>query len=110
VPFYDFKGHRDTLLKWGAQKEDADRAWEDPSTLPQNGIKAYWTSTNLKSIDGLPGLQTAHESTVPFQSVFPQTKVATKMAANNNPMIFAALGFVAGAILSALAVHLRATL
>jgi len=41
VPFYDFKGHRDTLDKWVANQGPDD-------------LKAYRVTKNQKSIDGLP--------------------------------------------------------
>jgi hypothetical protein len=41
VPFYDFRGNRDTLERW-AEKQGAEK------------ITAYWAKKNRQSIDGLP--------------------------------------------------------
>ena len=41
VPFYEFKGERDVLKKWAADKGP-------------EGIDAYWKERNQKTIDGLP--------------------------------------------------------
>jgi hypothetical protein len=30
--------------------------------VPRKGLRAYWTDNNLKSLDGLPGVLTAHKS------------------------------------------------
>ena len=43
VPLMDFQGHRRQMAEW------ADRKGDD-------GIRAYWESTNDKSLDGLPAL------------------------------------------------------
>lgn len=40
VPFYDYVGERDTLIRW------ADTKGED-------GLEEYWREKNLKSLDGL---------------------------------------------------------
>ena len=44
IPFYDYKGERDTLRKW------ADNKGED-------GAKAYRDEENRQSLDGLPGFE-----------------------------------------------------
>lgn len=41
VPFFEYKGERETLAKSGAKKEE-------------NGMEAYWVEKNAVSIDGLP--------------------------------------------------------
>lgn len=41
VPFYEFKGHRDTMKKWNEAKGP-------------EGIAAHWKEHNVVSIDGLP--------------------------------------------------------
>lgn len=41
VPYYDFKGERDTLNKW-ADKKGTD------------GVRDYWRNNNQESLDGLP--------------------------------------------------------
>ncbi len=40
VPFYDYKGERDQLLKWADHKESI-------------GMESYWEEKNANSIDGL---------------------------------------------------------
>ncbi|CDO74774.1 hypothetical protein BN946_scf185001.g22 [Trametes cinnabarina] len=54
VPYYEFKGHRQTLLDYFDKRERADQA--DPSAHAEKGLKAYWEEKNLRSIDRLPGL------------------------------------------------------
>jgi hypothetical protein len=70
VPFYTFKTHRTQLVKMASVKESADRVAEatSPSTprLPEKGLKRYWAEKNAKSLDGLPGILSAHQSTKPF--------------------------------------------
>lgn len=41
VPFYEYKGERDQLFRWAAQKDEA-------------ALEAYKQEKNLSSIDGLP--------------------------------------------------------
>ena len=41
VPYYDFKGHRDTLIKWSDSKGDG-------------GIKKYWQEKNRQNLNGKP--------------------------------------------------------
>lgn len=60
VPFYDFVGHRDTLLSSGTRKEMADLNALDGRG--EGGLKAYWENNNTRSIDGLSALQFAHKS------------------------------------------------
>lgn len=43
VPKYEYTGQRDTLVKWGENKGE-------------EGIRSYQEEKNLKSLDGLPGL------------------------------------------------------
>ncbi|MEM9415899.1 MAG: pyridoxamine 5'-phosphate oxidase family protein [Planctomycetota bacterium] len=44
VPFYEYKGQRDGLVKW-VEKKGPD------------GVAAYQRTKNVKSLDGLPGLR-----------------------------------------------------
>ncbi|KZT24398.1 hypothetical protein NEOLEDRAFT_1148755 [Neolentinus lepideus HHB14362 ss-1] len=60
VPFYEFKGHRDTLLNFFNEKEKKDLGADGHDA--DNGLKAYWRKNNVRSLDGLPGLQSAHLS------------------------------------------------
>lgn len=41
VPFFDYKGERDGLDRWGADKDDED-------------YRDYWRKKNVTSLDGLP--------------------------------------------------------
>lgn len=41
VPFYDYRGERETMDKWASAKGT-------------DGIEAYWREKNVESIDGLP--------------------------------------------------------
>lgn len=41
VPFYEFKGQRETLRQWADKKSDTE-------------IRQYWQEKNLISIDGNP--------------------------------------------------------
>ena len=41
VPLYEYAGERETLRRWGEKKGD-------------DGVRAYWESSNQESIDGLP--------------------------------------------------------
>ncbi|KAI0369990.1 hypothetical protein BV20DRAFT_1052885 [Pilatotrama ljubarskyi] len=59
VPYYDFKGHRQIHLPYGAKLEQADR---DAGGHSDKGLKAYWANTNARSIDGLPGVVHAHKA------------------------------------------------
>jgi len=43
VPYYDYKGERDVLLKWAKNKGD-------------DGVSDYQANNNRKSLDGLKGL------------------------------------------------------
>ena len=48
VPRYEHVGDRDTLVRWATSKGSA-------------GLEAYRAETNIKSIDGLPGLEVHRE-------------------------------------------------
>lgn len=75
VPFYEFKAHRTHLLEWGAKKEATDRDAEttmgfSSATSPrvQTGLKRWWEERNTTSLDGLPGVVSAHVSDEIFRS------------------------------------------
>ncbi|KAF7324924.1 Pyridoxamine phosphate oxidase [Mycena kentingensis (nom. inval.)] len=62
VPFFDFKSHRTRLLTWATKKEGLDQAHDEapsPSDGLVDGLRSYWNTKNLKSLDGLPGLAVA---------------------------------------------------
>ncbi|KAI8983182.1 hypothetical protein BD414DRAFT_490178 [Trametes punicea] len=64
VPYYEFKGHRQTLLQYFDKLERADQTV--PGAHAEDGLKAYWERKNLRSIDGLPGMAHApHAERVP---------------------------------------------
>ena len=44
VPFYEYRGERDSLSNWVNAKSEQD-------------LEAYWRANNTCSLDGLPGLQ-----------------------------------------------------
>ncbi|KAI0638783.1 hypothetical protein C8Q77DRAFT_1213550 [Trametes polyzona] len=83
VPLYTFKGERSALLQWGEKMEKLDqefspRAPDDgdvdpaktvtvdtdlgPRVYLKGSMRAWWVSMNLRSLDGLPGLRSAHLS------------------------------------------------
>ncbi|KAG6334856.1 hypothetical protein ID866_4232 [Astraeus odoratus] len=77
VPLYKFQSHRTSLERLWDSFETFDRSSASPSTdlavqsLSKDsekvgphpkGIKAWWTTENLSSLDGLPGLQHAHQT------------------------------------------------
>ncbi|OJA21373.1 hypothetical protein AZE42_07305 [Rhizopogon vesiculosus] len=80
VPLYKFETHRTMLERWCDQLEGFDNGEAQSQAQPpppypheQNetaivkdprGIKAWWTAENLASCDGLPGLRSAHDSSV----------------------------------------------
>ncbi|KAH8116295.1 hypothetical protein DFH11DRAFT_1579793 [Phellopilus nigrolimitatus] len=75
VPVYNFVGHRTSLLAWSGQLEKKDNTFESQShgddALYQSGLRGYWRSANKTSIDGLPGLESAPETRVPFVGDMP---------------------------------------
>ncbi|THH15288.1 hypothetical protein EW146_g5156 [Bondarzewia mesenterica] len=70
VPYYSFVGARDTLTKWntGLERREQEHALSSPvnddatPSHAEKGLVAYWLETNMKSIDGLPGMRSAHLS------------------------------------------------
>lgn len=73
MPFYDFKAERTRLLEGFKKREETDIEAEaelEPTCTapprPKNGLKQYWITTNTKSLDGLPGLLSAYNSSKPF--------------------------------------------
>nr|GAT51819.1 pyridoxamine phosphate oxidase [Mycena chlorophos] len=64
VPFFDFKSYRTRLLTWATTKERADKeadAEGDDKVANGlvDGLKRYWNTKNLRSLDGMPGLLVA---------------------------------------------------
>ena len=64
VPFYQYVGPRNTLTNWCVKLEKDDGA----------ALKKYWNDTNLRSIDGLPGLQTAPTAEAIPEAVIKEAK------------------------------------
>jgi len=69
VPYYDFKAHRSLLQKWNESCDNRDFDFEakqsleaDSDTFAHEGMRYWQHEWNLKSMDGLPGLQTAHKT------------------------------------------------
>ncbi|KAF9187333.1 hypothetical protein BGZ51_001423 [Haplosporangium sp. Z 767] len=46
VPFFDYRGPRETLVKYFSKKDDEE-------------MKEYWRKKNMYSLDGLPGMRNA---------------------------------------------------
>ncbi|KAF8223592.1 hypothetical protein L208DRAFT_1381404 [Tricholoma matsutake] len=73
VPFYTFEGQRSRLLEWSVTKELVDIEAESGHDVgecpprPENGLKEYWMVDNAKSLNGLPGVLSAHGSVKPFK-------------------------------------------
>ncbi|KAF5339800.1 hypothetical protein D9611_009205 [Ephemerocybe angulata] len=87
IPFFSYKGPRNRLRKFAAGKEQEDydhyiscvgelesssdtTSGTAPPTVsdlpPEKGLKNYWRFRNPKSIDNVPAVQTAFESTKPL--------------------------------------------
>ncbi len=78
VPCYTFNAHRTALLTWSEKLEKLDASFArdaascpaEPLALPappgatrvypKRSMKRWWVEWNLRSIDGLPGLDHAH--------------------------------------------------
>ncbi|KAF5311917.1 hypothetical protein D9619_003618 [Psilocybe cf. subviscida] len=66
VPYYTYKAPRKTLRSFLGKMEGEDLKAaastgtpHDEMTWPEKGIRALWKTSNLTSLDGLPGLQSA---------------------------------------------------
>lgn len=98
-----------------AKTEEVDLA-ADPTERVEGGMKQYWAEKNLYSMDGLPGLTSAYDTTVPLRSIPPPpSKPAAGTAVNPgpdkarnySPMPFAVVGFVVGSLLTAAIIRLQ---
>ncbi|KAJ7143790.1 hypothetical protein C8R44DRAFT_827369 [Mycena epipterygia] len=65
VPFFDFKAHRTRLLSWAVKKESLDVEGSEDSGFV-DGLKRYWNTKNMRSLDGLAGLMIAPFTTETF--------------------------------------------
>ncbi|KAJ6629415.1 hypothetical protein B0H10DRAFT_1987070 [Mycena sp. CBHHK59/15] len=95
VPFYDFKAHRTKMSNLGTMVEVF-------------GLRQFWTTFNLKSIDGLTGLTTAPFASKKFQSTPKvskpdKTKTETRFEVGRIDLVVA---FSLGILLAALYVRL----
>ncbi|KAG2139140.1 uncharacterized protein EDB93DRAFT_1163523 [Suillus bovinus] len=80
VPLYKYETQRTILERWCDTMENFDRDDEARQAPPPyessaaakdpRGIKAWWTAENLESFDGLPALQSAHDSSIPPINAF----------------------------------------
>lgn len=52
--------------------------YDDDVTYPEKGVKYYWKHHNIESIDGLPALSEAFNSTKVFNVYTPQKKLTIK--------------------------------
>ncbi|KAJ6551843.1 hypothetical protein B0H19DRAFT_1159149 [Mycena capillaripes] len=69
VPFFDFKAHRTRLLTWAMKKEELDVTNGNGDVQKSGlveGLKRYWNTKNLKSLDGLTGMKVAPYTSEPF--------------------------------------------
>ncbi|KZT24400.1 hypothetical protein NEOLEDRAFT_1135235 [Neolentinus lepideus HHB14362 ss-1] len=83
VPFYEFIGHRETLLNTASMFEKRDLA--TPDNIADNGLKAYWRRMNSESIDGLPALtEVPHQSHLPLDAVHDYSKFGVTKKTKKN--------------------------
>ncbi|KAN0082809.1 hypothetical protein V8E55_008604 [Tylopilus felleus] len=61
IPQYQFIGQRSQLERFCDSLERAE-AKVAPTEKAPNGIKAWWTAENTRSLDGLPALESAHNT------------------------------------------------
>jgi hypothetical protein len=58
------------LHEWSAGLQNVDCAAEGTADAPaEKGLRSYWKSINAESLDGLPGLDSAHASQARFDYV-----------------------------------------
>jgi len=108
IPFFDYRAERPKLDEVALMHEVIDN--KAIPEIPENGLKSYWKANNTKSIDGLPGLQTAHHSTirfeacgVPVKSRFPyaESLMTKELRTALMAALVVGLAFCAGILLSA---------
>lgn len=93
------------------KREECDVESESQGARSDKGLKAYW-SKHASSIDGLPGLKTATESSV----IFKNTGIPGKNTVSDKPHPLAQIidkkvvvGFSAGVLVSAVFITLFAS-
>jgi hypothetical protein len=92
------------------KKEIIDDEATSSSEVPENGLKGYWKFKNTKSLDGLPGIQTAYQSTRRFEeygapikpySAYTESPMTKELTNALPTVLVAAFAFSAGILLSA---------
>ena len=110
VPFFDYRAERTRLDEFFAKREVIDDEAPPSSEVLDNGLKGYWKTKNTKSIDGLPGIQTAYRSTRRFEeygapvqshSAYTESPMAKELRISLTTALVAGLAFSAGILLSA---------
>ena len=94
VPYYQFLSHRTQLMTWAARKEAKDHelaeitkksslqsdqhpvpsAIDEHAPINPDGMKQWWQSHNLLSLDGLPAFSVNLGRGFPFSSLMKPTK------------------------------------
>ncbi|KAF9237466.1 hypothetical protein BU15DRAFT_48677 [Melanogaster broomeanus] len=69
IPQYKYLGQRSQLERWCDKLETFDRELP-PTEKDPSGIKAWWTAENTSSFDGLPGLRSAHDVSIPLKNTY----------------------------------------
>ncbi|KAF7377990.1 Pyridoxamine phosphate oxidase [Mycena sanguinolenta] len=95
VPFFDFKSHRTRLLAWAVKKEEADAGNASESGLV-DGLKRYWNTKNIKSLDGLTGLDVAPYTSETFAVKNITYKADNESTRNRNRNRFSSLSGLCG--------------
>ncbi|KAF8184807.1 hypothetical protein BJ912DRAFT_974134, partial [Pholiota molesta] len=103
IPFYDFKTYRMKLHGMAARKESEDVKAES-SAASGKGLKWYWKNHNAKSIDGLPAVSTAFNSTAILMKALLRLSSETKQQHANTTLVDLRLiiGFLLGILVSGL--------
>ncbi|KAG8221749.1 hypothetical protein J3R82DRAFT_2041 [Butyriboletus roseoflavus] len=83
IPQYKFIGQRSQLERWCDDLELAE-AKVSPTEKAPNGIKAWWTAENTHSIDGLPGLEQAHNTSIAVKNSY--VRNASRPHAQTDPI------------------------
>lgn len=101
------------LHRMNAKQEVIDIRAEDTCAgalePARGGMKEYWQKENVRSLDGLPGLTVAYDSTTTFKQSGPYPKDDVRIA-NTTESLFdtrSVLGFLFGILVSVAFVQLR---
>ena len=101
VPFYAFQSHRSQLIDWAAKKERADRICGGDSSQPsEKGMMAWWRRRNAESLDGLPALALAQQSSPP-----PKVLLRSPTQTQTGLLSGYALAFMLGVVASLVPIH-----